>query len=328
MYTVNLSQNTSALPYISATVLEAIEDNIAEWKKTILYLNKRGQFSSLICKKCQHLYKCDNCDLSLSIHKYPAKMICHTCAFQADIPEKCSQCGSSELEKVGIGTQQIEESMQNYFTDKNIFRFDTDSVANKSEKQLVLERIEAADIIIGTKMITTGFNIPNLGIIAVILLEQELSMPQFDIEERLYANMKQLIGRWNRNGQHTDIYIQTFIPENPVIEMLTTSNYKDFLIHTLWERKLFNYPPFCELITIEYRDLDKNKALSQIEKIFAKLDKHNHETKHQIYLIPTPYRRHNQYHYKIILKGNELRDFLKCIKSDLFRLRNLRIVFE
>jgi primosomal protein N' (replication factor Y) len=126
-------------------------------------------------------------------------MICHTCAFQADIPSVCSECKSDQLEKVGIGTQQIEESMQQYFPKNNIFRFDTDSVANKSEKEKVLEKINAADIIIGTKMITTGFNIPNLGIIAVILLEQELSMPQYDIEERLYSNMKQLIGRGNRN---------------------------------------------------------------------------------------------------------------------------------
>jgi primosomal protein N' len=81
---------------------------------------------------------------------------------------------------------------------------------------------------------------------------------------------------------------------------------------------MFLYPPYTQLVTLEYRDMDKAKAFSKIEKIYAKLDKNNPEKKYQIHLIPTPYRRHNQFHYKIILKGQDLRDFLQCIKSDLF----------
>lgn len=110
-------------------------------------------------------------------------------------------------------------------------------------------------------MLTTGFDLPNVGLIAVVLLEQELSFPQYNKEEKLYTSLKQLSGRGERKGQETDIILQTFIPKNPLINLIVEGNYKVFLTETLKERKEFEYPPFTEIATLDYRDMSKEKSL-------------------------------------------------------------------
>lgn len=340
MLLVNLSQDKSKInPYLSNTLLEKIEDSLKEWKKIILYINKRWEYSSLICNNCNFLYKCPNCDISMSVHKYPEKIICHICNLTTNIPKKCHKCSKESLQKVWIWTQQIEQVLKELFPKKNIFRFDTDTVKNKTEKSLALENLDKADIIIWTKMVTTGFNFIWIGLIWVILLEQELLIPKYNTEENVYSNITQLLWRWNRNWEKSTIVIQTFIPQNNIIKSITELNYKDFFIKTLEERKLFNYPPYTEMLTLEYRHSNKEKAKIFIDKLQDKL---KYELKHinslksdkviqykiEIISVPNPNKRHNQYYYKLILKWNDLRWFIKCIKSDLMRNSGLVVIFE
>ena len=344
MFLVNLSQDKSKInPYISNTLLEKIEGSLKENKKIILYLNKRWEYSSLICNNCNYLYKCPNCDISMSVHKYPAQLICHICKLTTTIPTKCHKCTKETLQKVWIWTQQIEDSLKKEFPQNNIFRFDTDTVKNKTEKQLALENLEKADIIIWTKMITTGFDFVWVGLIWVILLEQELLIPKYNTEEKVYSNIKQLLWRWNRNWEISDIVIQTFIPENEIVKSITESNYKDFFIKTLEERKLFNYPPFTEMLSLEYRHKSQEKAKNFIENLKNKLDLENKNNsllnsfplqgkeatkKIEILLVPNPNKRYNQFYYKIIIKWDNLRDFITCIKDEIMKNSGLVVIFE
>ncbi len=336
MYLVNLSQYKSNLnPYLSNTLLEKIDDSIKENKKIILYLNKRWEYSSLICNNCNHLYKCDNCDVSMNVHKYPEKMICHVCNTVKDIPRKCKKCSKDTLQKVWIWTQQIEDSIKKEFKNSKIFRFDTDTVKNKTEKSLALKNLENADIIIWTKMITTWFDFSNVWLIWVILLEQELLIPKYNTEEKVYSNIKQLLWRWSRAWEISDIVIQTFIPENEIIKTIASSNYKDFFKKTLEERKLFNYPPYSEMLTLEYRHKNKEKAKTFMENLNNKL---THLTSLklgmdsykniEIKLVHNPTKKYNQFYYKIILKWTNLRDFINNIKPEIMRNSSLVVVFE
>lgn len=235
----------------------------------------------------------------------------------------------NELLEIWVGTQQIEDFCKHYFpTGIHVFRFDTDVVKNKTQKQEALKNLENADIIIGTKMITTGFDFENIWLIWVILLEQELQIPAFNTKEKLFSNIRQLLGRWNRKWNNTDIVIQSAIPENDVIDSLTHKNYKQFFQESLQERKLFYYPPFCEMLTLEYRHKEKEKALLFIKKIQEKLA-HNIKWKNiELLLSQTPQRKHNQYHYKLIIKGKNLREFLHCIQGDIFKNKALIVNFE
>ncbi len=332
MLTVNLAQDKSEINnYISSTLLKSMEIVLKKWEKTILYLNKRGEYSCLICTDCQKLYKCDNCDNSFSVHRSPPKIICHLCGYSENIPLKCNKnkCNSSNLEKLWVGIQQIENSLNNYFKQKvNIFRFDSDNLKTKKSKNEALNDLKIADIIIWTKMVTTGFNFDNVWLIGVILLEQELQIPKYNTEEKVYSNIKQLLGRGNRVWQKTDIIIQSFIPDNEIIKKITSGNYKDFFISSLEERKIFNYPPFVEMLTIEYRDMNKEKASIFIIKLYNKLILQDEKREFDITFIKTPFKKYNQYYFKIILKGKNTRDFLEWIKFEIMRNKWLSIIFE
>ena len=340
MLIVNLSQNKSNLSYyISSTLLESIEKNLKNKKKIILYLNKRWSFSSLVCEDCQYYYKCKNCDVSLTVHHNPDKVACHLCWASWNIPLSCHKCKWNHLKKIWVWTEQIEKSLRNYFKKNkiNIFRFDLDSVKNKTEKVKALKNLEEADIIIATKMITTGFDFKNIGLIWIILAEQEFSFPNYNSEEKAYINIKQLIWRWNRMWDKTEIIMQTFIPENEIIKSISEKIYKNFFIDTLTERKLFNYPPFTEMITLEYRDKSEEKAINFMINLKNKLDLLNREPSNplirrenniEIILNKQCFKKYNQYFIKIILKWDKLRGFIENIKNEIFRNSNLSVIFE
>lgn len=325
-FLVNLWNSMKREKYFSEFLIEKIENKLREWEKIILYLNRRWEYSSLICSDCQKIFYCKNCDVWMNIH-HSSKMICHECWHSEYVPTACDSCWSVELKKVWVWTQQIEEKLNLFFPWKKIFRFDTDTVKNKWEKQKALDDLENADIIIWTKMITTGFNFENVGLIWVVLLEQELWIPDFETEERVYSNIKQVIWRWGRKWKETDIVVQTFIPENDIVKKITEKNYKEFFIDTLNERKLFSYPPYKEFVYITYRDKDKEKSYKFIKKFFGKLDWYK-TSEDLLMLNEIPQKKNNQYVFSITLKSNNVRILLDKVKTEIFRTNNLQIVFK
>lgn len=327
IYTINLNLDKSKIPYFSTTLLKKIEEYINAKKKIILYLNRRWEYSSLICLDCQKVYKCPKCDISLSVHRNPSSLNCHHCWFSQAIPLSCDNCKSSLLKKVWIWTEQIEASLRKVFPKASIFRFDLDSMKNISSKKDALNNLNNSDIIIWTKMITTWFDFDNVWLIWVILLEQELQIPDYKTEENLYSNIKQLIWRGWRKWTDTDIILQTFIPDNSLILALTSSNYKEFFKQIIDERKLFSYPPFKEMATIEYRDKNKDRAFDFLSQIKLKLDTLN-TWNYDIEMSVKAMKRNDFFIYKIFVKGDNIRDFLWNIKKEIFRNSNLVINFE
>lgn len=327
MILVNLSQDFSNKnKYLSNTLLKELEYNLKQNKKAIIYINKKWEFSSLICKNCKKIFKCKNCDVSLNIHS--EKMICHICWHTEKTSNSCDNCHSDELLKIWVWTEQIEKSLKNIFPNKNIFRFDTESVRNKTEKENSLFYLKEAEIIIWTKMITTGFDFSNVWLIAVILIEQELQIANYNSEEKLFTNIKQLIWRWSRKWEKTNFIIQSFIPENPIVKTIIEDNYKDFFIKTLKERKVFNYPPFSEYAILEYRNKDKQKALNYTKNIKLKLDNLNNKKDIEIIFTENSFKKYNQFYYKIILKWKNLREFLENIKKEIFSESNLSLIIN
>lgn len=327
MLLVNLNQDFSKKnKYLSNTLLKEIEKNLENWKKIILYINKKWEYSSLICQNCKKIFRCKNCDVSTIIHSQ--KMICHICGFSENLKEVCDNCGSKNLLKIWVWTEQIEKSLKEIFPEKNIFRFDTQNIKNKTDKENSLNLIKNADIIIWTKMITTGFDFREIWLIWVILIEQELQFSRYNSEEKLFTNIKQLIWRWWRTWEKTDFIIQSFIPENETIKMIVEDNYKTFFKKTLTERKIFNYPPFSEYAILEYRNENKEKSLKYTKKLKEKLDSFNKNWEIEIIFIENSFKKYNKYFYRIILKWKNLRLFLENIKTEIFKESNLSLIFE
>ena len=334
MQLVNLSIDKSKInPYLSNTLLTKIEEVLEKWEKVILYLNKRWQFSSIICNDCQYLFKCKNCDISMSVHKYPAKFICHLCSSYEEIPLSCPKCLWTNLANIWVWTQQIEDSLNKLPLLKEragvrIFRFDTDTMKTKKSKNEAIQNLESSDIIIGTKMITTGFNFNKVGLVGVILLEQELQIPKYNTEESVYTNIRQLIGRGWRVWQETEFIIQSFIPDNETVKSIVYDNYREFFIKVLQERKLFNYPPFWEIATLEYRHSSEKKSEEFMEKLHNKLIIENENNEVEIIFNKKSIKKINQYYYKIIIKWKKVRDFIEKIKPEIIRNSGLVVIFD
>lgn len=328
LHTIDLSFDKSTENrYLSNTLITKIWETLKNWEKILLYLNKRGNFSSYICSDCSYIYSCPHCDLSLNIHANPERLMCHHCFYECSLASTCGHCGWIELKRIWVGTEQIEWSIGKLFPKASIYRFDTDNLKNVSSKRTALEKLESTDIIIGTKMITTGFNIKNIWLIWVILIEQELNIPRYNTEELVYSNLRQLIGRWGRVWQKTEIVLQTYAINNPLIQHITQKNYRDFFMETLTERKLFHYPPFYELVYIVRKNIDREKSMKLSEKLYLDLLEKNTEN-HNITLVWKPIKRNNQYFSKIIIKWKHLRDFLEPFRKTILTNSDISIIFE
>ena len=328
-FTINLQQDTSKLSnYLSNTLLDKIDETLEKWEKVLLYLNKRGSYSSLICEDCQHLFECPNCDTSLSVHSNPEHLRCHICNNAYNIPASCSKCHKANLKAIWVGTQQIESVLKSYYKTHTIYRFDSDAMKNISSKREALWELDTADIIIGTKMITTGFDFDGIWLIGILLVEWELSYPSYDAEEKAYSNLRQLIGRGNRKSQETQIVLQTFIPKNPLLIRLTGNNFKDFFSETLKERKEFLYPPYREMITLEYRNKDSKKTLNFTQKLEEKLRKYDPENKYHILRWWSTFKKNNSHHATLIVKWENIRILLKNIESVIMRESWLSVIFH
>lgn len=312
--------------YLSNTLIENIENTLNEWKKTILYLNKRWAYNLLICKNCGNIAKCPRCDIALSVHSSPVKLQCHHCNFTKEISLSCEKCYGVDLKNVWVWTQQIENEIKKIFPNKKIFRLDSDSVSNKTQKSQTLENISNSDIIIGTKMITTWFDFDDVKTIWVILIEQELQIPKYDTEEKIYSNIKQLIWRAWRKWKESNIIIQSYAVDNEIIKNIIFQNYKSFLTKTLQERKIFNYPPFCEYCTIRYKNISSNETKLFIDKFYELLDKNYPNI--EITKINSLYKRDNQFFGKIIIKWNNIREYLQKYKKEIFKNKDLVIIFD
>ncbi len=327
-FTVHLNQDRSRhSPYLSNTLLKNIEVALAAWETSVLYLNTRWAYTALICEDCEHIFECPNCDVSLHVHTHPSVLRCHICNHSYNIPLSCTKCSGNSLKNIGIWTQQLESLMNTIFPQANVYRFDADATKNIWEKKQALSHLEKADIIIGTKMITTGFDFEKIGVIAVVLLEQELMHPSYDALEKAYRNLRQLIGRGNRKSQKSQIILQTFIPNNTLIQSITQQNFKDFFTHCLQERKQFLYPPFNEMVTLEYRHNDATKALDYITALSHMLQKI--DTKNVYHFLPwtSTFKKHNTHHVKLIIKGKNIRTLLSHIEQKILTERNLSVIF-
>jgi len=232
-----------------------------------------------------------------------------------------------KLKYIGVGTEQIENSIMKLIPDIKLFRMDSDTVGSVSEKRNALTSMQDADIIIGTKMITTGFDFHDIATIGIILLEQELQVPVYDTEERIYSNIKQLIGRAGRKGAQSQVLIQTFLPQNPIVQNILSMNYKDFLKKTLEERKMFSYPPFGEIATIRYKNEVKGNCLLIIKRIYESLLTYEDAMDYEIICTDLTFKRDNQYFSSIIIKGKNIRIFLEPLRSFILKNKDLWVTF-
>ena len=205
----------------SRELFEKLQDRLMKKEQTVLFLNKRGHSSFVMCRDCGYVVQCPNCDISLTYHRYNQQMKCHYCGYESVVPTTCPECTSDHIRYFGTGTQKVEEELGKIFPEAKVIRMDVDTTSRKgSHEKLLTEFHEGqADILLGTQMIAKGFDFPNITLVGVLSADTMLHLPDFRSSEKTFQLLTQVSGRAGRHELAGEVVIQTYSPEHYSIEL-------------------------------------------------------------------------------------------------------------
>ncbi|RIP33575.1 primosomal protein N' [Staphylococcus gallinarum] len=289
----------------STELKEAIQLRLDRNEQIVLFLNRRGYASFMLCRDCGHVPQCPNCDISLTYHKSTDQLKCHYCGHQEAAPNICPSCESEHIRQVGTGTQRVEELLQDTFNEARIIRMDVDTTSRKGAHEKLLNDFEAGhgDILLGTQMIAKGLDYPNITLVGVLNADTMLNLPDFRASERTYQLLTQVSGRAGRHEKEGQVIIQTYNPDHYAIKDVQENDYRAFFEKEMNFRKLGKYPPYFFLInfTIAHKDMKKvMKASKHIHQILLQ-----HLSDKALVLGPSPAalaRINNEYRFQILVK--------------------------
>lgn len=257
---------------ISSQLLKKMENRFSKGEQVILLQNRRGFAPILRCGDCGQVETCDHCEIALTYHSYERVMKCHFCGYETnEISTVCQQCASINMKLLGIGTQRVEDVMNELFPDINIARIDLDTARNTTAMTRILEKFAASeiDVLIGTQMIAKGLDFDNATLVGIINGDAGLFLPDFRSGEKVFQLIYQAAGRSGRRKKG-EVVIQTYNPDNPVIKHAARLDQKTYYNIALSERQSLNYTPFSWMIRIEINGLKKGPLNSYAEQINKK----------------------------------------------------------
>ena len=256
--------------HFSPFLIKNIEEALEKGKQIILFQNRRGFAPLLECNKCSWTPKCNHCDVSLTYHKHSHSLRCHYCGYNIEKILSCKSCGHNEMDDKGFGTEQIEEELKVLFPEARTKRMDHDTTRRKHAYSQIINEFEGGvvDILIGTQMVTKGLDFDNVSLVGVLNADSMLKFPDFRALERSYQLMSQVAGRAGRKGDRGKVIIQTFDEKHEIIHQVKNHDYSSMRKKQLEERKIFKYPPFCRIISVNLQHKNEQK-LDNLSSKFA-----------------------------------------------------------
>ncbi|MFW7189506.1 MULTISPECIES: primosomal protein N' [Lysinibacillus] len=243
----------------SQSLIEAIRLRLEKKEQMVLFLNRRGYSSFVLCRDCGTVVQCPNCDISLTYHRTTEKLKCHYCGYEEHVPQICPQCQSDHIRYFGTGTQKVEEELYKLFPEARVLRMDVDTTKHKGAHEEILETFGAghADILLGTQMIAKGLDFPNITLVGVLSADTSLHLPDYRAAERTFQLLTQVSGRAGRHDKLGEVIIQTYTPEHYAIDLAKTQEYEPFYEREMFLRRRSNYPPyyFVALIQLSHEDV-------------------------------------------------------------------------
>jgi len=335
---------------LSEETIALIKENLKNKRQILLFLNRRGFSTFLICTSCGRLFLCKNCAISLVYHKHNNKnqdgasgsLKCHYCGYAEEVPKLCPECGMDAIEPYGIGVQKLEDGVKTLFADYGnnaggvrIERIDSDIAKSSKSGADIFKKMheKEIDILIGTQIITKGHDFPDVGLVVVILADSLLNIPDFRSAEKAFQILTQVLGRAGRGEGRGKIAIQTFIPDNYLLQYTASHDTKGFYEKELEIRKEYGYPPYAKIIALKL--IDKNienlkKTALNLKKIIDINIKSNNFTNISV-LGPSPCpieKIKNDFRYQLILKAAPAASNLHKLVDILRRDENLSKYFS
>ena len=315
---------------ISTKLKNEIQKNIESKNQTILFLNRRGFSNFIMCKTCGNVIKCKRCDISMTYHKDENKLKCHYCGLEEQVPNKCPNCGSKELKYSGSGTQKLEEEVHKLFPDASTIRMDIDTVTKKHSHEDILTKFkeDKIDILIGTQMIVKGHDFPKVTLVGVISADNALNIGDYRASEITFQVLTQVAGRAGRGEQNGKVIIQTYNPDHYAIECAKEQDFKKFYQIESKIRKTLKYPPFCDIIVLDFSSLNKHEIKRDTKKLHQYLKNRIINEKFGVLLyspLPCPIEKINdRYRWRMIIKciyDEKMNKLLKETLEEFYKLK-------
>ncbi len=322
---------------LSMELYTSIEENLKEKHQTILFLNRRGYSTFIMCRNCGYTVKCPNCDISMTYHRYGKKLKCHYCGHEENIVNICPECHSDKIRYFGTGTQKLEQEIHKQFPEASTIRMDIDTVTKKNSHEEILNKFknENIDILIGTQMVVKGHHFPNVTLVGVVAADSSLNIDDYRANERTFQILTQVAGRAGRENLPGKVIIQTYNPDNFSIICAQKQNYNLFYETEIALRKQLKYPPFCDIILVGLNSYKEEEIKTVSYKIHKYLEQRLNQKEFKLLKpMPCPIDKiQNRYRWRIIIKGNmteELNKILNTCLKEIYQdnIKDTRITID
>ncbi len=319
---------------LSRSLSEEIRKNLENREQTVLFLNRRGFSTFVSCRDCGYVANCPQCSIALTYHKSEEKLNCHYCGYETDVLKECPSCKGHHVKYFGAGTQKLEEEIKRQFPEASVIRMDVDTTTKKGSHEKILDTFsrEKKDILLGTQMVSKGLDFPNISLVGVIAADMSLNIDDYRAAERTFDLITQVSGRAGRGNKKGRAIVQTYSPENQVINLAKEQNYLAFYENEIAFRKFFGYPPFCDIISFVFSSENEKLAKSvceETEKLTEEMLSGIEYTKYGTMPCPVSKIKGN-YRYRFWIKSNideNLRERL-CEISLSKRHKDVRFTLE
>jgi primosomal protein N' (replication factor Y) len=264
-----ISQGEPGNGIISPILRAALEKTLTEGKQTILFLNRRGFNRVYLCRSCGQPIRCTNCDVALIYHLRENRLACHYCGFRSQPENRCATCGHEGMKAYGFGTERLEQELREAIPDSRIARIDRDSTRRKGQTFLILKRFSEheIDIMVGTQMITKGYDFPEVTLVGVLAADLSLGFPDFRAGERTFQILSQVAGRAGRGDQKGKVIVQTFNPEHYAIVTARDHDYASFFQMETALRGQLGYPPFSYLACLKIQGNNSDTTANMAQRL-------------------------------------------------------------
>lgn len=310
---MRLELHRGNMSLFSEGLRELLERTLAAREQAILFLNRRGLATVVLCRSCGETLLCPLCDVPLVYHQDRHRLLCHRCNHREAPPRGCPAC-RGQLQYFGAGTQRVEEEVRKLLPNARVLRWDQDSIRREGGHEPMLRRVERreVDILVGTQMIAKGLDLPMVTAIGVIHADTMLHLPDFRSGERTFQLLTQVAGRAGRRAPGSGVVVQSYTPDHYAIRAASRHDYAAFYTEEIDFRRAHRYPPFSRLVRYLYRHADESVCAAEADAMARDLARHARAAGPNLrvdLLGPTPAfasRVRGRYQWQIVLRADDL----------------------
>ncbi len=319
---VNMNDPSSLAPekssMFSIRLIHELEENLKRKEQSMVLINRRGYSPVYICRNCHKTVLCPNCGIPLNYHKRDDSLHCHHCGYKMTTIGHTCECGGKDFLTLGYGTERAYEELRYFFPMAKITRLDSDVSSNAVRHQVLDDFAHGeTDIIVGTEIISKGHDFPKVTLASILDADSSLRIPSYRANEDTFDLISQFVGRAGRKDLKGRVLLQTYNPDNEVIQLAAKQDYNSFYVKEMEERKKYQYPPYTYLSSVNVKGVDLKEVISMADQIKNYLLKETNGLRFNIYGPSAPYIAHinGRYYRTILIKYKSVDEAMKILSG-------------